>query len=74
MPSLEEERTMSEIDDIKHDIARHLDICSQQATEIEALRARVAELEGELRATLKWATRMGYRDLEARMQQMLERK
>lgn len=30
---------------LKHDIARHVEICSQQAEEIERLRARVAALE-----------------------------
>jgi hypothetical protein len=35
----------AEIVALKHDIARHVEICSQQAEEIERLRARVAALE-----------------------------
>ena len=32
---------------------------------------RIAELEAELRTILKWAKRMGYRDIEARVSKLL---
>jgi hypothetical protein len=35
----------SERDELKHDIDRHLTICTQQANEIAAKDARIAELE-----------------------------
>ena len=41
------------------------------ASELAEACQRIVELERELRTILKWAKRMGYRDIEARVSKLL---
>jgi hypothetical protein len=43
------------------------------AQKVHDLTARVAALEAEMLATLKWAKRMGYIDMQERLSKLLDR-